>query len=198
MANAANERFERSGGSSGSRPQPHADPAPPAAGGSDETGCVWYVAQGGTGQQEGPFTLTALKHKAASGALSPNDLVWKPDLPAWTPAQSIPGLFDVQGASPVMLTAVSGASPAALAPVRRLVNAITHPMFFFVAGLVFAVLAVLAFVGSLVGLYWKHSWFDGAVWFLLLFLVSEAACGILELLRRIEQGPQRQQGKANG
>jgi hypothetical protein len=71
--------------------------------------------------------------------------------------------------------------------VRKVVALVTHPMFFFVAGFVFAVFAVLALLGSLVGMALRgRAWFDGVVWFLLLFIVCQAACGILEILRRAE------------
>ena len=43
-------------------------------------------------QQHGPVPIEQLNQLAATGALSPSDLVWKDGMPAWLPASQIPGL----------------------------------------------------------------------------------------------------------
>lgn len=165
-----------------SPPKPPLSPA--GTGSGDESACVWYVAREGKNQQEGPFSLETLKEQAASGNLSPDDLAWREGLAGWAPARDVPGLFAQPATSTEMLQPV--ASSGGVPPfVRKIVESLTHPMFFFLAGLVFAVAAVLAVLGSLIGLVvWGLTWFDGAVSFLFLFIVCEAACGILEVLRR--------------
>lgn len=50
----------------------------------------WYVSQ--NGQQTGPFTPAQLKQMAATGNLTPTDLVTKAGSKQWTPAQQIKGL----------------------------------------------------------------------------------------------------------
>jgi hypothetical protein len=158
--------------------------SPAGTGSGDESACVWYVARGGKNQQEGPFSLETLKEQAASGNLAPDDLAWREGLAGWAPARDVPGLFAQPGTSTEMLRPVA---PSGVTPpwVRKIVEFLTHPMFFFLAGLVFAVAAVLTVFGSLIGLVlWGLTWFDGAVSFVLLFIVCEAACGVLEILRR--------------
>ena len=51
----------------------------------------WYCNQ--QGQQFGPFSWDKLKQFAASGQLSPSDLIWKDGMPAWVTASSVEGLF---------------------------------------------------------------------------------------------------------
>src|SRR4051812_34881498 len=51
----------------------------------------WYYSQGG--QQVGPVTSEQLKGLAASGQITPADLVWKDGMPEWTPAARVKGLF---------------------------------------------------------------------------------------------------------
>lgn len=51
----------------------------------------WFVVK--AGQQTGPVQSTVLKQWAASGAISPTDLVWKEGMTEWRPAAHIKGLF---------------------------------------------------------------------------------------------------------
>jgi uncharacterized RDD family membrane protein YckC len=51
----------------------------------------WHV--GRNGQQTGPFTAQQLRQMAASGQLSPTDLLWKDGMPNWVPGSSVKGLF---------------------------------------------------------------------------------------------------------
>jgi hypothetical protein len=56
----------------------------------------WYFAQ--AGQQQGPFPESTLRQMLASGQLSPADVVWRPGMPQWAPAGSVPGLMPAQAA----------------------------------------------------------------------------------------------------
>jgi hypothetical protein len=59
----------------------------------------WYYAQ--HGQQTGPVSTEELKQLAASGQLQPSEMVWKQGMAAWSPANSVEGLFaGAPGASP--------------------------------------------------------------------------------------------------
>lgn len=51
----------------------------------------WFYAK--SGQKHGPFTAAELRAKAASGEVTPTDLVWKEGMPEWRPAGSLKGLF---------------------------------------------------------------------------------------------------------
>jgi hypothetical protein len=51
----------------------------------------WFIAR--NREQDGPFTAKRLRQMARQGWLTPDDLVWHPMLPAWTPARAIDGLF---------------------------------------------------------------------------------------------------------
>ncbi|MCX7429254.1 MAG: DUF4339 domain-containing protein [Planctomycetia bacterium] len=185
MANVPNESRVIGGSPSGGPPK-----APPRSSGADSVGAtasVWYLARGGKTQQEGPFSLAALKEQVASGSLAPNDLAWREGLTGWMPAQEVPGLFGQSGAPSEILQPVAPSSGGLPSWVRKIADSLTHPVFFFIAGLVFALAAVLATFGSLIALVmWKMHWFGGAVLFLLLFIVCEAASGILEVLRRAD------------
>lgn len=48
---------------------------------------------GRNGQQTGPFSVEQLKEMAATGQLSPTDLVWKEGMAGWEPASTIPDVF---------------------------------------------------------------------------------------------------------
>ncbi|MBL8758293.1 MAG: SPFH domain-containing protein [Phycisphaerae bacterium] len=67
----------------GAQPAPAAPPPLPAA-------VAFYV--GVNGQQAGPFDLATLTAQAHAGQLSRDALVWKPGMPAWTPAAQVPDL----------------------------------------------------------------------------------------------------------
>lgn len=51
----------------------------------------WYYAH--EGQQIGPMTFQELQVLAASGRLSPHDLVWSEGMSNWVPARNIADLF---------------------------------------------------------------------------------------------------------
>ncbi len=50
----------------------------------------WYVI---AGRRAGPVTWVDLQQRAREGLLQPPDPVWRADMPTWTPAGSLPGLF---------------------------------------------------------------------------------------------------------
>lgn len=52
----------------------------------------WYYTQ--DGQRQGPVPVDVLQQKAASGELSPSELVWSEGMADWVPAQEVRGLFD--------------------------------------------------------------------------------------------------------
>jgi hypothetical protein len=51
----------------------------------------WHFSQ--AGKKDGPVPFIVLQRLAASGKLSPTDLVWKEGMPGWEPATKIPGLW---------------------------------------------------------------------------------------------------------
>lgn len=57
---------------------------------SDSTTDGWFFAH--QRERHGPVAWSRLQHLAKTGWLAPGDLVWHPSLPAWTPADQIPGL----------------------------------------------------------------------------------------------------------
>ena len=87
--------------------------------GAMETG--WYSLKQGApaGQQSGPHTWGELYAQAQSGTLVPDDLVWNPQLPQWTPAAQIPGLVPVSAAPSASIPVVSA---AVTAPTARTVT----------------------------------------------------------------------------
>jgi membrane protease subunit (stomatin/prohibitin family) len=52
------------------------------------------------GQQSGPFTIEQLKDHVARGSLTPDSLVWKAGMPAWTPAAGVAELIPVLNTPP--------------------------------------------------------------------------------------------------
>lgn len=71
----------------------------------------WYYSKPGVSgaEQVGPFSWEQLFAQAQTGALAPADLVWNPQLPQWTPAAQVPGLFPA-GAWPGAQAAYPGAA----------------------------------------------------------------------------------------
>lgn len=70
-------------------------------------GDLWQYTRGG--KQVGPVSGTQLKQLAASGQLSPTDMVWKDGMDAWVPASSLKGLFNSNlGPLPVPATPSAG------------------------------------------------------------------------------------------
>jgi hypothetical protein len=57
----------------------------------DENSSTFYMIVDGS--QEGPLSFSQLVAAVAAGRLKGQDLVWKPGLPAWASAASVPGLF---------------------------------------------------------------------------------------------------------
>jgi hypothetical protein len=56
-----------------------------------ENSSIWYVAANGA--QEGPFSFAEIVAAVAQGKLKEHDLIWRPGLPSWSTAASVPGLF---------------------------------------------------------------------------------------------------------
>jgi hypothetical protein len=71
----------------------------------------WHYQTRG-GKQVGPVSGTELRQLAASGQLSPTDLVWKDGMGAWVPASSIKGLFNSNPA-PLLVSAAPSVGPDA-------------------------------------------------------------------------------------
>ncbi len=59
---------------------------------------VWYYVVNGS--QTGPVSFAELKAVAASGKLSPHDLVWQEGTPDWVPASSVAGLLTPKPPTP--------------------------------------------------------------------------------------------------
>ena len=73
----------------------------------------WYYAR--NDQQYGPVSAADLKQLAEAGQLSPNDLLWREGMDAWTTAVNLRGLFLEDGANPT-----SRPAPNLVAAVDRL------------------------------------------------------------------------------
>lgn len=61
----------------------------------------WYYSAG-DGVQRGPVDSAALKRLAASGRLSPSDLIWREGMTEWAPASKVNGLFPAVEPPPPM------------------------------------------------------------------------------------------------
>ncbi|MBB6482007.1 SPFH domain-containing protein [Spirochaeta isovalerica] len=85
MGQAMNQQQMNQGAPAGGPP-----PVPP--------GVQYYVAV--NGQQTGPFDLSVLAQKAASGELTRESLVWKNGMAAWTAAGSVGDLSSLFGQVP--------------------------------------------------------------------------------------------------
>lgn len=73
----------------------------------------WYFSKGD--QKQGPVATEQLKELAASGAITPADLVWKDGMAQWAKAGSVKGLFPEKsngGPPPLPPTDEIGSSPA--------------------------------------------------------------------------------------
>src|SRR5579883_1619174 len=81
---------------------------------------VWYI--GRHGQQRGPFSAKALRRMAATGQLTPADLVWCQGMSAWKPAGEIAGLF-TRPASPHREPEAESGAPVPPTLKRRALNA---------------------------------------------------------------------------
>jgi hypothetical protein len=75
----------------------------------------WYYSKAGVPgwEQVGPLSWEQLQSLAQSGALSPVDSVWNPQLPQWTPAAQIQGLFAATSSPGVQPPYVPAAQPGA-------------------------------------------------------------------------------------
>ncbi|MCB2189088.1 MAG: TIGR00266 family protein [Deltaproteobacteria bacterium] len=58
----------------------------------------WYVAQ--DGDSRGPFTVADLRAQLAGGALTPEALVWGPEVSEWTPLKSVGSLASLLASRP--------------------------------------------------------------------------------------------------
>ena len=167
------------------------EPSPPDLGIGERTP-VWFAAAVG-GEREGPLSLLEMRRRIASGELTGESLVWTSGMAAWTPAQQVPELFDTDTASQ------QSSSPPRKPPagpsdfLRKLDAPLAHPAVFRTAGRISAGLSLVIFVVSISLWYWHATWFTGAVFFALIFLVGEAAGAILEAVGRIESSLEGQQ-----
>ena len=65
----------------------------------------WYYAKrDDSASRQGPLAWQDLYLRAQTGEFGPQDLVWNPQLPDWTPAAQIPGLFPATIAPPAAVT----------------------------------------------------------------------------------------------
>lgn len=74
---------------------------------------TWFVAQ--NGQQSGPFSIDQLRGMAASGALTPETLVWAEGMPGWAAAGTTP-LAQALSAPAAPPPPAFGGAPAYAAP----------------------------------------------------------------------------------
>ena len=89
-AGQPDDELHEPGSLGGRREPPPPPPLPNAA--------AWFV--GVNGQQAGPFDLSALSAKAASGELTRDSLVWKQGMAGWVAAGTVGELSGVFGAVP--------------------------------------------------------------------------------------------------
>ncbi len=80
------------------------------------TSSGWHVrkANDASGWEGGPYSWEELVAYAREGRIQPADPVWHPQLPSWTTASAIPGLF--QTSQPASPPAQSAAAPQPPAP----------------------------------------------------------------------------------
>lgn len=71
----------------------------------------WYYTR--NRQQNGPVSFDELKQIAATGGLTPSDMVWNPPMPDWIPASSVQGLFNSSNPYATPPTSITG-DPEAL------------------------------------------------------------------------------------
>ena len=166
---------------------------------SAEVADRWFFAPGGRARQ-GPVSFSALKQKAAGHELAREDLVWREDMPKWKRAGDVAGLFDDQppglGPQPPRL-------PTTTAPdLSRLLQ--TLPAWpcssdsLRLCGYVAAGLAGLTLMISLILRYWGHTWFTGAVLFMLVFVVCQGMAAILDAVNRLEvKAPESREPKGD-
>ena len=77
----------------------------------------WYYAR--AGKQAGPVSPEDLSTLAASGQLSPTDMVWKEGMQTWVPAERLTGLFTAMPAMTVPPSLPPAGPVATLASVRE-------------------------------------------------------------------------------
>ncbi len=165
--------------------------APPQAAtlpdGHSEPSAVWYVARPGR-PHVGPLTPVALRKQLVAGTVSPGDLVWKAGMPGWIRAEVIPDLAVAPpNVPPGMPPPLSRSGFDKNADLLRHVNGIlAGAAFYRVLGRVCAGLGFVIFLGSMLLSFWQWTWFTGALLFLVLGLIGEAAGNVLEALHRIE------------
>jgi membrane protease subunit (stomatin/prohibitin family) len=94
MARSLNPQDAQSG-----QPQPAQSGQPGPAGPPPlPAQAQWFLGVGG--EQQGPFDADALAEQASAGTLTPQTLVWRTGMPAWTPAQDVPELASVLASVP--------------------------------------------------------------------------------------------------
>jgi len=76
----------------------------------------WYYAR--NDQQYGPVTASELRQLADAGRLTPDDLLWREGMDAWTTAINLRGLFDPPSGGTTTSTGVAGRIANASAPLR--------------------------------------------------------------------------------
>lgn len=74
----------------------------------------WYYAR--NDQQFGPVSGTELKQLAEGGRLSPDDLLWREGMDAWTTAINLRGLFSEEPSSVKAVAPAVGAATDAVGP----------------------------------------------------------------------------------
>ena len=67
-------------------------------------------------EQLGPLPWEELCARARAGELGPTDLVWNPQLPEWTPAAQVPGLFPAAAQTGAVRPPAAQPAPAPTAP----------------------------------------------------------------------------------
>ena len=159
----------------------------PASQGDD----LWYVGRP-TGQREGPVSLTVLKQRLAAGHLSAQYLVWRKGMSSWATAQTLPDLFDpqiVRAIPPPMPLNWTTRCTAMLESMTRILGQVS---FCIMLGRICGILSILVFFLSLLLLYWKMSWFTGALLLGFMFLFGETTGVLLAAIQRIESRLLRQ------
>lgn len=76
----------------------------------------WYYAR--NDQQYGPVTASELRQLADAGRLTPDDLLWREGMDAWTTAINLRGLFDPPSGGTTTTTSVAGQIAGPNAPSR--------------------------------------------------------------------------------
>jgi len=158
---------------------------------------TWFVALP-TGGREGPFPLSVLKQRIAAGSLTRDNVIWQEGMSGWRRAGEVAALFETPAPGPTPPPLGPGTSPleesssddrdvswrAASDEMMQRCDSLFNQAFFFRAfGRISAALAIfMTVVAVIAAIAGNGGLFVYVFWFVLLFLIGEAAAAVLDRL----------------